>query len=168
MYRTPPKYCPNAFPPPFAPGPRPSVRPYVSCPVIPRPRYAARNISRIWLSRARASRIRAGDERNSEFRMCERLCDGRIVRAGRGDSRARPSKRGITMPKRAPIVVGPTDTADNSQCAKCIGIKSGRFIFAPTRPDPACGSLSHVDAVIFARDQKSAPGKIGRDRHETS
>lgn len=55
-------------------------------------------------------------------------------------------KEGITMPKRARIVVKPVDTTDNSQCAKCIGIESGRFIFAPTRP----GAVRRGSILSFA------------------
>lgn len=143
MYRTPPKYRPT-------PSGAPFIRARSLLPLYPIPSpYNPPYIPHIWISRARArSRIRAGDERNSEFRMCEGLPAPRDVlppaqrererrdreKEKAEQSRVSPTKERITMPKRTRIVVRPADTSDNSQCAKCIGIESGRFIFAPTRP----------------------------------
>jgi len=151
VYRTPPKYCPT-------PSGAPSIRVSSLLPscFLSGPAIQSRCISRIWLSRARATRIRAGDERNSEFRMCERLFAPHCTRRGKRERKreretpAWSSKGGITMPKRARIVVRPADTTDNSQCAKCIGIESGRFIFAPTQPGPARFALVCRRFLIFA------------------
>lgn len=103
-----------------------SVSP-LSYPVTPGPCVQSRCISRIWLSRARASRIRAGDERNSEFLVSERptassKSEREKWRASeiRGGELHAAWQKGITMPKRARIVVRP---ADNSQCAKCVEIE---------------------------------------------
>jgi len=131
-------------------APRPSARP--SAPAG----HVTRHISRIWLSRARASRIRAGDERNSEFRVCEGKRGEREREKEGEESRALLGKRGITMPKRARIVVRPADTTDNSQCAKCIGIESGRFIFAPDQSALAFAYRRNIRST----NQKSAPSGL--------
>jgi len=161
MYRTPPKYhlTPSGAPRSFAPGPFSRCNPPSSAQTI-------RHISRMYGSRVHAhapeyvtSRIQNSERARGcplhamhcprEQRERERKWDKERERERENrerESRVSLTKGRFTMPKRARIIVRPTD---NGQCAKCIEIKSGQFIFAPT--SARFNSFSRVGAVMFSR-----------------